>query len=590
MLKNVQKGMKRKLRFTLLQLVFVCFVICGWKMYQLTESESLWGYWTLGFLASGWLSWLLFSVKIYVINGNHRWFYLSLLSGLLFVAGFPNSPLTPLLFFAFVPLLIIADEIRDSKVVNPRRVLMRYTFNAFVIWNIGSTWWVSNAAIFPGLIANFLNALLMCMPILLYFILRQRLSKVLSALAFVSLWLSWEYLHLNWELSWPWLTLGNAFARYPSWVQWYEYTGVAGGSLWVLLMNVAIFELTKSVISVRRLILPVIMVSTPLYLSFLIKLNVADYSGKSVEVCVVQPNFEPHYEKFNISDEVQLQRFMDLSLKSIDSSTNYLVFPETSFGYCNVDNLNAYPVIQSLSGLTDSFPRLNIVSGMDLFKLYQPGPGLPKSVRKTGRGLMEIYNGAVQVGKGQSEIPVYKKGKMVPGAEAFPFRDFLGFLEPLFHRFQGTVEGLGTQPERSVLYNTDSTVAIAPLICYESVYGEYCTDYVKKGAKALFIMTNDGWWDDTPGYRQHLAFASLRAIELRRAIARSANSGSSTFIDIYGNIHQATTYNSPAVIKDNVELREDVTFYVRFGDYIFKIAIALLLLLLIRFGVTLIKG
>ena len=582
--------MKRKIRITFLQLAFLSFLICGWKMYQLSEAESLWGFWTLGFLAAGWLSWLLFSVKIYIINGNHRWFYLSLLSGLLFVAGFPNSPLTPLLFLAFVPLLIIAEEISESGEINRRRILMRYIFNAFVIWNIGSTWWVSNAGIFPGLIANFLNALLMCIPFLLYFILRQKLSKLLSAMAFVVLWLSWEYLHLNWELSWPWLTLGNAFARYPSWVQWYEYTGVAGGSLWILVMNVAIFELIKSEISIKRLLFPVSVLVLPFLLSLLVAWNVADYSGKSVPVCIVQPNFEPHYEKFKIPDEVQLQRFMDLSSKCIDSTTSYLVFPETSFGYYNVDNLEAYPVIGSLTALTDTFPKLQIVSGMDLFKLYQPGPQLPKSVRKTGRGLMEIYNGAVQISKGQDKIPYYKKGKMVPGAEVFPFRDFLGFLEPLFQRFNGTVEGLGTQPQRSVFYSSDSTVAIAPLICYESIYGAYCTDYVKKGAQALFIMTNDGWWDDTPGYRQHLAFASLRAIELRRAIARSANSGSSAFIDVYGKIHQATRYDVPEVIKDNLELRDASTFYVQFGDYIYKIALVIMLYVFLRFSLTLIKS
>jgi apolipoprotein N-acyltransferase len=305
---------------------------------------------------------------------------------------------------------------------------------------------------------------------------------------------------------------------------------------------------------------------------------------------VVQPNFEPHYEKFNLPDEVQLGRYIDLSLRFVDTSTSYLVFPETSFGYCDVDQLDSYPIVRSLTALTDTFPGLKIVCGMDLFKLYQPVPNLPKSVRKTGRGLMEIYNGAVQIAQGQSQIPYYKKGKMVPGAEAFPFRDFLGFLEPLFHRFNGTVEGLGTQPERSVFYNQDSTVVVAPLICYESVYGEYCTDYVKKGAQALFIMTNDGWWDDTPGYRQHLAFASLRAIELRRAIARSANSGSSAFIDIYGKVQQATGYNSAEVIKDNVELRTETTFYVQFGDYIYKIAVAILLFILLRFGLTLIKS
>jgi apolipoprotein N-acyltransferase len=329
----------------------------------------------------------------------------------------------------------------------------------------------------------------------------------------------------------------------------------------------------------------------PFIWSFYLKVTRhSTYNEKSIEICVVQPNYEPHYEKFKLPDDVQLERFLDLSLKCVRPSTNYLLFPETSFGYYNVDNLGSYPTIQRLQDLTDSFPNLHIVSGMDLFKIYEPAENLPRSVRKTGRGLMEIYNGAVQISKSSTEIPYYKKGKMVPGAEMFPFRDFLGFLEPLFHKFNGTVEGLGTQTERSVFYNEKEGVAIAPLICYESVYGAYCTDYVNKGAQALFIMTNDGWWDDTPGYMQHLKFASLRAIELRRAIARSANSGSSAFIDRDGSIDQFSTYNQQDVIKESLQLYSEITFYTLYGDYIAKIAVALLAILFVIFGYTLIKS
>ncbi|MFZ4543791.1 MAG: apolipoprotein N-acyltransferase [Saprospiraceae bacterium] len=583
--------MNRKFRNTFLPLTILCFLACGWKMYQLAASDSLWGYWTLGFLAAGWATWLLFFIKIYIIEGNHRWFLLSILSGFLFVGGFPNSPLTPLLFIAFVPLLIIAEEISESKERNKKRILMRYLFNAFVIWNIGSTWWVSNAGIIPGLIANFVNALFMCIPFLFYYIFKQRLSKNLSALAFVCFWLSWEYLHLNWELSWPWLTLGNAFAQHPTWIQWYEYTGVFGGSLWILVLNVMLFEVSKGLVSFRKIMMPLIILLLPFIWSFYLKASWHSiYGEKMIEICVVQPNYEPHYEKFKLPDDVQLERFLDLSLKCVRPSTNYLLFPETSFGYYNVDNLGSYPTIRKLQDLTDSFPNLHIVSGMDLFKIYEPAENLPRSVRKTGRGLMEIYNGAVQVSKSSTEIPYYKKGKMVPGAEMFPFRDFLGFLEPLFHKFNGTVEGLGTQAERSVFFNENQGVAIAPLICYESVYGAYCTDYVNKGAQALFIMTNDGWWDDTPGYMQHLKFASLRAIELRRAIARSANSGSSAFIDRDGSIDQFTAYNQQDVIKESLQLYSEITFYTLYGDYIAKIAVALLAMLFVIFGYTLIKS
>lgn len=573
--------MNKKARIFTLVLSLVIFLTCAAKMYQLNLEEQLWGYWTLGLLSSGWLTWLMATLPLYIRGNNTRWLMLSVLSGLLLVAGFPNSPITGAMFIGFVPILWIIEEISKCEETHKKRLLMRYIYNALIIWNIGSTWWVANAGLIPGLIANFLNAFFMCLPILTYYIIRQRVSKNIAYIAFISFWCCWEHLHLNWELSWPWLTLGNAFAQQPNWIQWYEYTGVFGGTIWILLLNVLCFEFTKSHISFKRALPIILTVLLPIFLSYYIK-GIASKLKHSdaINTLVIQPNFEPHFEKFKIPDEIQLKRFLELSYSKMDSTCDYLVFPETSFGYFNVDKMGEYPIIAQLQTLTDSFPNLHIISGLDLYKMYEPSENLPKSVRKTKRGLMEIYNGAVQITKEQNEIPYYKKGKMVPGAEMFPFRFLFGFLEPFFHRFNGTVEGLGTQPERSVFQGKAKNTAIAPLICYESIYGDYCTDYIKKGANVLFIMTNDGWWDDTPGYLQHLKFATLRAIELRRPIARSANTGSSAFIDIVGNISQATPYNIETTIKETLHTYNVETFYTKHGDYLPKLAILLSLIIL----------
>lgn len=569
--------MDKKARFFTLVIASATLLICAWEMYQLYIAEKLWSYWTLGLLSSAWLLWLMIALPIYIRGNNARWLMLSSLSGLLLVAGFPNSPTTFLMFIGFVPLLWIIEEISKSDETNKKRLLMRYSYNAFVIWNIGSTWWVSNAGLIPGLIANFLNAFFMCLPILAYYIIRQRINKNAAYIAFISFWCCWEYLHLNWELSWPWLTLGNAFAQQPNWVQWYEYTGAFGGTIWILLLNILSFEFSRSQISFKRALPIIITLILPLSISYYCKSNALTlkHDNTLINTVVIQPNFEPHYEKFKIPDEVQLERFLELAYSKIDTTTDYLIFPETSFGYFNVDKMAEYPVIAELQKLTDSFPNLHIISGLDLFKMYEPSDNLPKSVRKTKRGLMEIYNGAIQLTKDQKEIPYYKKGKMVPGAEIFPFRFLFGFLEPFFNRFNGTVEGLGTQPERSTFHSKNKNIAIAPLICYESIYGDYCTGYIKKGATALFIMTNDGWWDDTPGYIQHLKFAALRAIELRRPIARSANTGTSAFIDILGNISQETLYNTQDAIKSNQFTYSSLTFYSKYGDYLANVAILL---------------
>ena len=105
---------------------------------------------------------------------------------------------------------------------------------------------------------------------------------------------------------------------------------------------------------------------------------------------------------------------------------------------------------------------------------------------------------------------------------------------------------------------------------------------VGRGAELIFIITNDGWWKDTPGHRQHAAFASLRAIENRRPIARSANTGTSCFVSSKGESMQQTEYWKEAVIKQTLYPQKEITFYTKYGDYIYRAAsfLAVLFLLL----------
>ena len=127
----------------------------------------------------------------------------------------------------------------------------------------------------------------------------------------------------------------------------------------------------------------------------------------------------------------------------------------------------------------------------------------------------------------------------------------------------------------------DDEIQFAPLICYESVFGEYVTDYIQLGGNIICIITNDGWWQDSPGYRQHLYYASLRAIENRRAIARSANTGISAFIDQKGRILQKSEWWKPEAIKGKLTTNNKSTIYSKYGDYLTRPMIFVTVLLLI---------
>jgi apolipoprotein N-acyltransferase len=166
---------------------------------------------------------------------------------------------------------------------------------------------------------------------------------------------------------------------------------------------------------------------------------------------------------------------------------------------------------------------------------------------------------------------------LVPGVETLPW--FLKFLGRWFDKFGGTTAGYAKQKERTVLPEKNG-FKIAPSICYESIYGEFMSRYIRKGANIIVIITNDGWWKKTPGHKQHMHYARLRAIETRTWVVRSANTGISCFIDPNGRVINARPYNTSAAIKLAIEPGEPQTFFVRYGDLLSKIAALLSIVLL----------
>lgn len=207
---------------------------------------------------------------------------------------------------------------------------------------------------------------------------------------------------------------------------------------------------------------------------------------------------------------------------------------------------------------------------------------------------VESHNSALII-DGKDNAGIYHKSKLVVGVEMTPYPAFFCKIDNLLGGVMGRCIG---QDEVSLLHcvASDSTghitksVPLGCAICYESVYPEHCAEYVRAGAEALVVITNDAWWGDTPGYRQHLRYSSLRAIETRRDIARSANTGISAFINQRGDIISHTAWWEPAVLTGSVNLNDSETFFVRQGDIIGRMcaffSILLLLGVVVRAKIT----
>lgn len=516
------------------------------------------------------------------MNFKHP-FWLSVLSGLLFGLSWPETGgVTPFIFIAFVPLLLMEKGISESPDKRRSARVFGYAYLAFLIWNLIATWWVQNASFGAALLAFAFNTLFMALVFLAFHRVKRRFDGRLGFAILPAFWMAFEYLHLRWDLTWPWLTLGNVFASHARIVEWYEYTGVFGGALWIFVVNYLVFALVQKEIWLNRkrrngcLFSLSGVVLLPLLSSLLIHPGILDWhKGGGVEVLVVQPNVDPYNEKFNGSFKEQVQKMLELAETQIDSNTACVAFPETALTE-NLweNNLEKTYSIEVLRIFQKRHPKLDILVGATSAYQYQPGETLSPTARKfiDASDYYDDYNTALLL-SGKDSVQKYHKSKFVPGVERMPFPALLRPLEKLAINMGGTTGSLGDQPERGVLCSHLNALKIAPVICYESVYGEFVNGYVKNGANVIFIITNDGWWGDTPGHRQHLDYARLRAIETRRAVARSANTGTSCFIDKWGEVTQATPWWQAKAIKGTVYLNDELTFYVRHGDYLGRFAV-----------------
>jgi apolipoprotein N-acyltransferase len=425
---------------------------------------------------------------------------LALLSGLLLMLSFPETGgQTYLSFIAFIPLLLIEQSVFEQR--HRSRKVFVYAYLSFFVFNIGTTWWIWNASEGGAIMAFVFNSLLMSIFFQFYHWIKKWLGFKVGMFAFLVSWISFEYFHFSWELSWPWLNLGNVFASQISWIQWYEFTGILGGTLWILLLNVLLFQLLLIFIkrkktSVIHLSIAFTLLLLPILLSSLIQTNIPSKISK--KVLVLQPNIDPYGEKFTVPVSEQVDRLIGLVPKH--KKFDYIFAPETAITL-NIleDQFALEPSCKKIIELSEQ-TNSNILIGASTVSIFKNKNSRASRKLEGGPGFIEFYNTAVQIEPSQK--PSFShKSKLVLGVEKLPFSDIFPFIEQLSIDNGGTSGTLGIEKEPKVL---GSKVQIAPVICYESIYGDFVRSQCAKGASLIGVITNDGWWGDTPGYKQHL--------------------------------------------------------------------------------------
>ncbi len=522
--------------------------------------------------------------------------FLPFLSGLLLAGAWPERGFPLLLLIAFVPLLIMENMKRNDPGIT-RISIYWMVFPAFLIWNTLTIWWIYNSTFFGAAVAVLLNTFMQSLMFwLFHFTRKNRMRGNHGYIALIFFWIAFEYIHHEWDLNFPWLTLGNGFAAWPRWIQWYEYTGTFGGSLWILIVNILLFKVYENLTSGKTgkniwasLPVPLLVIILPVAASFIMYYN---YEEKPVplNVVAVQPNIDPYEEQYELPATEVIDRASALAAKKTNESTDFILFPESMiqpnfhtgerFWENTIDN--HYTIDQFRQGLLARFPNSRIIAGYSSSRDYRPGDFIPSTAReyRDGSGYYDNLNAAYYI-ELNGRVQASHKSKLTPGVELMPFPWLLAPLGDIAIDLGGTVGQLGMDAERTPFTVNDS-LKVAPIICYESVYGEFVAGFIKNGANAIFIITNDGWWGNTAGHRQHMLFSVIRAIETRRSVARSANTGISCFVNQRGDITQRTAYWVPDVIASTINANDKITFYVKHGDYIARgSALGAVLLLLI---------
>ena len=531
---------------------------------------------------------------------------LSILSGLLLWLSWPAAGLPFLVFFGFLPLFFLSDGLlqRGGKLAFWQGFI--YSYPAFLIWNVATTWWIWNSTP-PGSVAAFvLNAAFMAIVFAFWHAFRkQQPPTITEPIAFIVFWMSWEHLHLNWDLTWPWLNLGNVFSSCTEYVQWYEWTGTFGGTLWILIINFLLYYLIKALrektakrwtllaVTIGCLVIPLV-VSAIMY-SHISKKNYKE----TIEAVVVQQNTDPWEEQYKMSNAEQTIRLLQVGFTQLTDQTELLVCPESAIPHSvSIDNLlqrnydpfdSSYGGFALLDSLVYHYPKINVIVGLSTYTFYDHKA--TPTARDRGYYFVDMFNTSACFNR-TGNIELYHKSKLVPGVEKMPYPQVFGFLEHLVINLGGPSGSLGADTAQHAFYTTigNGNVKVGAPICYESIFGEEFAGFVRDGAQVMTVITNDSWWKNTPGHKQHFLASKLRAVETRRAIARAANTGISAFIMPNGDVHQATKYETRTAIRENIPLNDQLTFYVKHGDYLARLAVGIAAIAFLFFIFLIIKN
>lgn len=487
---------------------------------------------------------------------------LAITAGVLLGLSYPPFPFPFFVPAAFILIFRIIDLTPTA------RSAAFYTWISFLLWNLLATYWLMYATLVGGILAILANSAVMTIPIAFMHYFRRRIKgPYLMAMICASTWTSYEFLHYRWDLAWPWLSLGNAFAMMPQLVQFIAWTGTIGLTFGIVLISYLLYRffITDNKGAGWTAL---ILIMIPIGISLIKYRTVKTDSYRSVQVVVVQPNYNSYLDMSGYSDPyTPLQEILKQSDSLRTDSTRLILWPENAI-QVGIDSTS--PITGILKDSSKSW-HTTIISGSAYFQFYNPDKA-PALTHNTASGRpYNVYNAAIAF-LPDGSFHIYKKAKLVPLVERVPFVNLLSKIIPFVN--WGDIQGFG-RGHKVTDFKLAPGTRVSAMVCYDQDFPDWNRRFVKKGANIITVITNDGWWGYTSGFFQHFEYARLLAIEMHRYVVRSANNGISSIIAPNGQVLKHTRYWTRTAFRANIPLFNDHTFYVKHGDWAGRISIVI---------------
>ena len=461
---------------------------------------------------------------------------IGVLTGTLLVLSLPKPDLYPLAWIALVPWLYIIS--RSAKGIEV--VLSSYTAGA--IFFAGTCYWITQTMnIYGGL--SFPLAIgvgtLFALLFAFYFVvfglgLRLALRKFgRRGLFFAApLWVTVEWLRSILFSGFPWMLSGYALAPYSGVLQLATVTGVYGLSFLATAVNSLIVygALERNVKWIAAAAAVVLVV-------WFIPIFGALPSNSPIAVRIVQTNIALDQSWKKPESDQLMNELTALSTRD-GAKPRLVVWPETPAPFYLREDAEFRTRMQNIARTLGAYFLVGYIDSAG------EGPA----------------NSAGMLNPIGQQINRYDKMHLVPFGEYIPFKRLLFFAESLTRQVGDFVPG--TQ-------YTLSTVdghKVSTIICYESIFPDLVRQFPKRGAELIVLITNDGWFGESSAPFQHLRMGVVRAVENRRYMVRTANTGISAIIDPYGRIEAKTPIGARTIVDGTVHFRSDQTFYTQYGD------------------------